>query len=248
MYKLLSFLFFNIIFLLSCNSVAINNNHPSKDKLSSFFDECSSVLQQASNIISEKQLIKTLNHLNKMDNGGNKYYLLEKEDLNKMINNLSKISFDDCFIVNEKEVIIYSMFNNDFLDKHISYYPTSHLETLYKIAKEGKSSVADVSIFPPNGTRKELLFATPIKNGEKTIGVLIAAISPQVLSETIGKNFFIIDKDGIYKAHSNYNLILSSYNKKTPPFVKNEAFTLGKNTFYSFSYKSLEWFLVTDFF
>lgn len=53
-----------------------------------FLSTCEQDIESSSAVISSKELIKSLSHLNHMGSGGKHYYLLEKQAITKMLNEL----------------------------------------------------------------------------------------------------------------------------------------------------------------
>ena len=66
-------------------------------------------------VVMEEEIVKNLTHLHRMDYGGRKYYLLERENITKMIQAVTEGTYTDLILVNKKGIIIYTMNNDDIL-------------------------------------------------------------------------------------------------------------------------------------
>ncbi len=221
------------ILLFFCFSCAENEirKKPSYDRLYSLMTETFENLASASETISSKNLIKNLSHLNRMNYGGSHYYPLEREAITDIIKSLSSSDFSECILLNAEGKIIYTMKDDDILGKSYASFAASPLPSLFSKAVTGEQSLFDFSIFPSSSAEPSVFFAVPVKDKDKIIGVLIAAVSSDKIKNSVSNLAMITDKNSIIRYHKSISL-----------FMKNSSdadeSSLSKRLF---EYKELSW-------
>jgi len=82
------------------------------DTLEKFFKRSENDSVKAGDVLQKHNIIQHLTHLRKMDRGGKKYYLLEKDDITEMIRSVTEGIYLDYILVNKNGDIVYTK-NND---------------------------------------------------------------------------------------------------------------------------------------
>lgn len=138
-------------------------------------------IDNASKVINDNNLILNLTHLQAMDKGGKKYYLLEKETISYLLNSVTKNLYRDIILINWDGVIIYSMRDDGIFSKHIiDLTPPSPLVNPYKTAMEG-------SVFVSDCKTQECIIASPLDKDDKRWGVIVLIIKRDSRSADIAK-------------------------------------------------------------
>src|SRR4030042_586399 len=107
-----SFLFIVSLFLISSCATLQAPGIIDITSLKSLFQLCESDLERAKKVILEKDLVKILSHLQKMDNGGKKYYLLEREAITAMIKSVTEGVYSEFILLNRDGTVVYTMMND----------------------------------------------------------------------------------------------------------------------------------------
>ena len=194
---------------LSCAKTEIRQN-PSFDRLSGLMSETFTSLTNASESISSKNLIKNLSHLNRMNYGGSHYYPLEREAITEIITSLSSSDFSECILMNAEGKIIYTMKDDEILGKSYVSFGSSPLPSLFEKTISGEQSIYDFSIFPSSSTEPAVFFAVPVKDQEKIIGVLIAAVPSEKIKNSVSDLVMITDKESNIRYHVNNALFMKN--------------------------------------
>lgn len=165
--------------VLSCSTqttTSIKNQVPAKNNSDPLFSQYSFDIQNTIRIINEHNLIDTLSHLQRMNAGGSKYYLLERETISEMIKSTSREAYDDLILVNSKGVVIYSMSDHSIFAKNIRFFfITSPLRQCYDQSIIGKTCV-NPSTAPAGGSR---FLSVPVPFEDTIKGVLIFQLGQQ---------------------------------------------------------------------
>ncbi len=233
--KVTYYLLFFVVFI-SCQRQ--QKVHIEKDKITAFLNSCEKNIENAAKVIAEKELIKSLTHLQRMNTGGKKYYPLEREALTKMIKALSTYKYSDCFLINKYGIIIYTMYNDDIFAKSIKSFTKTPIHDLFYSGKNRKKAIADVNKLTINSTNYNIFFSTPVVVDSEIRGVFIISINIAYIKKLLPLNISITDQKGLYRLHPSENLILS----------ENKLFSdkKMKKLFIHYNYKNLNWYLLTE--
>ena len=83
-----------------------------KDVLADFFSRCEQDIERAGQVVVQEDIIKNLTHLHRMDSGGRKYYILERDAISRMIHSVTQDIYSDFIIINDNGTIIYTAHND----------------------------------------------------------------------------------------------------------------------------------------
>ena len=94
-------LIFLIFILLQCASPSQKTIvvETPNDDLTNFFRQCESDIQRAKRVIIDRNIVMKLSHFHKMDFGGRKFYLLERESITKLIKSVTEGIYSDIILI-----------------------------------------------------------------------------------------------------------------------------------------------------
>jgi hypothetical protein len=168
----LSVLFTSII---SCSSTAVEEmptpqkSIPQIELNETFLRD----IENASKVINENNLVLSLTHLQAMDKGGKKYYLLEKETISYLLKSVTKNLYRNIVLVNWEGVIVYSMRDDGiFAGNVLEATPPSSLAVAYKTAMEGRIFASSCDKI----TAEDCTIASPLDKDEKRWGVIVLLV------------------------------------------------------------------------
>ncbi len=127
-------------------------------------------------IINEYDLIATLGHLQRMNDGGSKYYLLEKESISAMIRSTARETYHDLILVNSSGTVLYTMQNETLFAKNLQRFnPESPLYLCFSSSMKGRvHTEKSRALASASGVITYL--STPVTSGDSVQGVLIFQI------------------------------------------------------------------------
>ncbi|MDA3899917.1 MAG: hypothetical protein PF637_05290 [Spirochaetes bacterium] len=174
-----------------------------------FINECETDLLKSSQVIGQDRLISSLSHLNFMDKGGRRYYLLEKENITTMMRRLASHPYSECLLIDRNGKIVYTMNQGEPLGKKISYYRETPLYDIFYKAVKGESVITDV-VFAPQLVRSyNMFFSHPVVDDSGAFqGVVVSAVAIGQLAKKLPDSSKIINSHGRYSYHSHESLIL----------------------------------------
>ncbi|HON79996.1 MAG TPA: hypothetical protein PK544_16015 [Spirochaetota bacterium] len=159
--------------ILSCSTqttTSVKKQAPGEQHKNPLLSRYSFDIQNTIRIINENNLIETLTHLQKMNGGGSKYYLLERETISQMIKSTSRESYDDLILVNRGGTVIYSMSDHSIFAKNIRFFfITSPLRQCYDISIRGETCVNPSTV----AAGSSRFLSVPVTFEESIRGVLI---------------------------------------------------------------------------
>ncbi|MCX7679642.1 MAG: hypothetical protein N2316_10545 [Spirochaetes bacterium] len=164
-----------IIFFYSCyySHIQVIVADPHRLSMFSVNEIYKKDIQKASKVINDNNLIITLTHLQTMDKGGRKYYLLEKETLSHLLNSVTKNLYRDIYLVNWEGTIIYTMHDDSVFARNVSEIASSSLSIPYNAAMDGQLIATNCSIDAHN----QCIIASPVEKDDKRWGVIMLILS-----------------------------------------------------------------------
>ena len=252
-----SLLLISLIVLLSCvrEDVRIEDTNFKKstelDKLESFFKRSELDSIRACNIIKKHRIIQHLTHLRAMDSGGQKYYLLEKDDITEMINSVTEGIYSNYILINKIGDIVYSKNNDDLFGLNINK-ENEPVPIKRCFSNRGGVYFEDITNEAPLSKNYSLFVSSPVYVGEDFHGVLILQIDAKKINEILDTGTEILNRDGLFKVSPFEDKLLSKYSEfykiNLDILDKNEVFLLSthneKLKFSKFSFKNINWILM----
>lgn len=240
----------SLFILFSCSQKIVKQPE-NNDKLTQFFINFENDLKRTSKVIQEKELVNILTHLHRMGSGGKHYYPLERKALTKMIRSLSTYNYAECILFNRRGTIIYSMVNDDLFSKNARRIVIPPFNNIFTQTMKSGLHIEDISYYHPYSDYKLLYFAIAIKEKDKPIGVLTAAVSTELLLKNIPNKSNIIDKNGVFRFNEDETKFLKfDSNYINSNFINENKikFRIKNNSdifsYKAFKYENISWFLI----
>jgi hypothetical protein len=221
------------------------------ERLLEFFTTCNNDIKKAVQVISDYKMIANLTHLKRMDMEGKKYYLLERENLTKMIKTVTDGTYSDLILINKSGVIIYTMVNDEIFGQNIkTHLKDTALNKCFTNSSEKGFYIEDMSKFPSaNGTPK-IFVSYPDKIEDFIRGIFIIQINTEVIKSIFEKVPVITGMDGKYRLDKNEDNILQpySYFNKIIPGNGRQYFEIEnkKYSYYPFKFNSISWIIISE--
>jgi len=219
--------------------------------LERFFKRSESDSIKAGNVLQKHKIIQHLTHLRKMDSGGKKYYLLEKDDITKMINSVTEGIYLDYIMINKNGDIIYTNRNDDLFGTNIyKGYEKTPLQKCF-LSRTGVF-FEDVSFIAPSSKIYSLYLSSPVYVEGNFHGVLILQVDIKKISEILDPEIEILSRDGVIRVSPFEERIFSKYSGIAVIDMKNldsngETFleyAEGKLRFSKFKFKEIDWIIM----
>lgn len=218
---------------------------PEIEPLIDYFDKCDKEIIASVKVIRDEEIIKNLTHLRLMNYGGQKYYLLEKENITSMIKSLTTIEYTDCFLINHSGVIIYTMYSESYFGKNIKQsYPGQPISKCLDNYRKPGLFIIDIDTQMTD--KKTIYLSYPVWKNNEFHGVFVLLIDLSSLKNIYTDDTFVIGKEGRYRIIKDNTQLFNLYDgynnvKIGKPFNYNDQELDCK----IFNFKNLEWFIIT---
>jgi len=248
------YIFIFITIFLSCSTQPLKidvEKSGDLDKLEKFFKRSESDSVKAGNVLQKHNVIQHLTHLWKMDRGGKKYYLLEKDDISEMIRSVTEGIYLGYILINKNGDIIFTTRNDEFFGVSIN---NGHDLTPLQKCFSNRTGVffSDVSYLAPSSNSYSLYISSPVYVEGNFHGVLILQVDINKISEILEKGTEIISRDGIVRVTSDAQRVFTKYpvieninmteiDSKGEVLIKISEKKIKVN---KFSYKEINWLVV----
>ncbi len=184
------------LYALSC-AVAPVSLGPKADSLKKLIMRCAADIERAKRVVRDRDLIKTLTHLQAMDNGGKKYYLLEKETITGMLLSVTEGAYADIILVNRDGRVVYTRESDDIFNRNARKLDRTPLAECFD--NRGKWALFSCAGRLPSDPGKNCVALSSTVSGGNTMpGVFIALIDAEKIREIIGAEDAILNSDGEY--------------------------------------------------
>jgi len=141
----------------------------------------------ASKIVIDNDLVLNLTHLQRMNDGGRKYYILEKETISYLLSSVTRNIYSDIILVNREGIVVYTMRDDGIFAKNVrEMVPPSPLLGPFAGGMAGKITVEK---YPgmPGGTGVSRAIASPLVKNAETSGVIIFVTDTGVREEKLAR-------------------------------------------------------------
>lgn len=220
-----------------------------------FFSMCERDIYNARKVVFDRDLIKILTHLHKMNEGGRRYYLLERESITEMIMAVTKGVYSDFILINKHGIIIYTRENDDIFGKSvITTLKNTALLNCFNMT-DTNFNIEDVSIFPPESNSPNIFISTKVIKDNSFHGVFVLQVGIYKIEEIIDRYTNIISPDGICRVSKNSDNVLAQNQyfsridlKSNVTSSKPGIFNADEKNFeyYPFKFKNLSWIVITE--
>ena len=155
--------------LFFCASGAVPNEElpPPTTRTPAIDDIILRDIGNASKIINDNDLVLNLTHFQLMDQGGKKYYLLEKESISYMIQSVTLHLYQEIILVNREGTVVFTMHDDRIFAKNIK--GPENQPSLSKVFSEGMRGAVSMEYFicdAPSGDSCRYIASPLVKNGE----------------------------------------------------------------------------------
>jgi len=179
--------------------------------LADFFKRSDRDALMAVQVIEKHRIIQHLTHLKKMNSGGRKYYLLEKDSITEMIRSVTEGIYLDYILINRHGDIIYSRSNDSLFGQDVNAgYESTPLKRSFSI-RGAETYFDDVSTITPGSPVYSLFVSRPVYVEESFHGVLILQVDIRKIAELLESETDIISREGIIRVSGDNTRILSRY-------------------------------------
>lgn len=226
-----------------------NKGTPEINKLRNFFTVCNSDIKKAIKIVTDYKMSANLTHLRRMDAGGKKYYLLERENLSEMIMSVTEGTYTDLILINRSGLIVYTMKNDNIFGKNVR----SHLKdtALYNCYLKGAQGfhIEDISMFPDDSGSPSVFVAYPDKTDGHLSGIFIIQIRIDIIKNIMDEKTIIIGEDGTYRLSGDNKNLYKPYDYFSSIDInaagkKHFRINNKKYTYYPVDIYNLKWIVI----
>lgn len=255
--KKITFTFLIILLALGCSKKAVKEK-PVQNRvvktLHDFFLRCEDDMEKARAVIIEHDMVKNLTHLQNMNTGGDKYYLLERESISDLINSVTKGVYSDYILINKEGTVLYTMKNDDIFAKNVR---TSLIATpFYKCyeMRDQKIFFHDIISLSKIDPVYYLFVSSKVKGGNSFPGIFILQVDMEKIRELLGPGADVIGPDGKYRLskgsaapHSQYEYFDKINLNNDTGIEKEYWFSLGNSrtfTYRFFRFADISWIII----
>ena len=218
--------------------------------LEDFFKRSDNDALKAMEVIEKHRIIQHLTHLKRMNSGGRKYYLLEKDSITEMIRSVTEGIYLDYILINRHGDIIYSRSNDSLFGQDVnSGFESTPLKRCFSM-RGAETYFDDVSTITPGSSVYSLFVSRPVYVEESFHGILILQVDIRKIAELLESETDIISREGIVRVTGNNTRILShhtSFSRISPQAETGGFFREGGNTvhFIPFNFKNISWIVLS---
>ena len=249
------------ILITSCSKKPIKKTPVKKIKINisyhaliKFLKTCEQDMERAKKVLNDKDIITNLSHLNFMNSGGKRYYLLERENITKMILSVTKGIYLDFILIKKGGQIIYTRSDDSLFNKNVksSLFRDTILEKSYKSRKE-KVYFWDITEYPKRSGKYHLYISSLVYDKKNVFpGIFILQVDYKKIIEKIKPEDSVISFDG--KVRLSHKLQPGKTFTPFPDIVKNsirdrKKLIVSHNSvkyFYQhIPFKQLDWIVVS---
>lgn len=243
-----------IIISVGC-SREVKNPKPSSENmdvknLADFFKRSDKDAFMAMQVIEKHRIIQHLTHLRKMNSGGRKYYLLERDSITEMIRSVTEGIYLDYILINRHGDIIYSRSNDSLFGQDVnSGYESTPLKRCFSM-RERETYFDDVSTITPGSSVYSLFVSRPVYVEESFHGILILQVDIRKIAELLESETDIISREGIVRVTGDNTRILSQHASFSRIGLQTETggfFREGGSTvhFVPFNFRNISWIVLS---
>lgn len=224
--------------------------------LSNLLRVCESDLRQAGRVIVERDLIKHLAHLQRMDDGGAKYYLLEREAITAMIKAVTEGVYADFILISENGTVVYTMTDNGLFARNVRSARDAEALAACHARREPGPFIVTVPFLPARRGASYLAVSSAMSGGDTMPGTFVLMVDMEKIRGLVGEDSCILGPNGAYQVACGGCEINTPYadfdridlSGARDGFIPRRfALSSGKSAEYRlFTYANLFWILVTE--
>ena len=227
---------------------------PAPDLLSEFFSRCREDMGRASRVVIDEDIIKNLSHLHRMDSGGRKYYILERDAISHMLRSVTREIYTDFILINEAGTIIYTASNDSIFGKNVRRDLRTSVLARSMDESGDDMTVYDVTPSDSAGGAYCLYMSCRVHGGKSFPGIFILQLDTQQIARIFSKPTEVVGNDGKYRITEREKILQPYPRHETlalcrtlgPGEIKQFRDDRGEFTCRDFRYSGLSWFVITQ--
>lgn len=241
-----------ILFSISCADRNIKITDET-DPLKIFFNLSISDITKAKKVIADNDLVKNLTHLQSMDNGGKKYYLLERESITKMLKSVTEGLYNDYILLNKPGIVIYTMFRDEYFAKSVKSSLKNSALNRCHANHDIEFYFEDSFLTCERDSEKYIYISSVVKGGNTQPGMLILEIDPVKILEITGARSRILNLKGEVIISQDWKEIGKAYShldhiSLNPVYDKIFSFKADNRRYRYrfFKFLNIEWIIINE--
>jgi hypothetical protein len=224
-------------------------------KLYTFFEQVKTDLDNYGNVAIKEDLVLFLSHFKKMDSGGRRYYLLERENITKMVESVTQKIYSDSLLLDIRGNIIYTRVNNTIFAGNIARKVNNNTLLPDLLRNDFKYYITDPLKIDGFRPRKVILACKKISSSETCPGFAMLQIDTDQINSLLKENEFVLDINGICLFANDIKSINKPYKYFSYLDIDNLASSryhtvqINKNlklTYENFTMANMNWILVEE--
>ncbi len=208
--------------------------------LERFLEQCRADMERAKKVIVDRDLIKNLSHLQYMADGGDRYYLLEKETITAVIRSVTAGAYSDYILINMRGAVVYSMTDHAIFAKSVlTGLKNSALRECYE-NRGARLYIGKASVLPGED-RFTVAISSKVEGMNSMPGIFVLIVDVSKFQELIGNRASIVDSAGNY-------LIVKDISKINTHFAGFDKIDLsrGKSWYKSLRLDETLWIIISE--
>ncbi len=233
----------------------VTSNPSEIERLNAFFSLCEKDIDRAGEVIISKDLIKNLTHLRRMDYGGKKYYILEREAITEMINAVTIGIYSDYILINKNGTVVYTMLRDDIFGKNVksslkgTSFSTSYTE------REKPVFINEAEKNPSSPYQNIMMFSRKLAGGKSLPGIFILQLDVSNIEKVLDPGTEVINSTGLYiVSHDKSKLMkpFDYFDKIKDTDIKNGLLKIMSNgiersiKYCRFTFANINWLLISE--
>ncbi len=179
--------------------------------LEAFFRRCEQDLEKAQQVIIERDMIKTLSHLQRMDGGGRKYYLLERESITALILSVTEGVYSDFVLTDARGRVIYTGANDEIFARNVASMKEKALVPALHLSEGAGVRITGPGEMAGSRGARYLAVSSPVSGGTTHPGTFTLLVDAEKIAELAGVDTAILDSRGYYIAGGRSGIINSRH-------------------------------------
>jgi hypothetical protein len=180
--------------------------------LTGLFRLCESDIEKAKRVIIGHDMVKNLSHLQRMDDGGNKYYLLERENITALLNSVTEGVYADFILVNDEGTVVYTKNSTGLFARNMGSILGNSARAWR--GRDGSSpTIFGVPALKELCDGYHIAVSSRVSGGNTWSGTFILLVDMNRIQDLIGDRSFIIDEKGNYEVTRERMKINTRYNE-----------------------------------
>jgi len=154
-------------------------------------------LKRAEGVVKKNDMIQNLSHLQRMNTGGKRYYLLERKSLTALLQSITIEQYHDIILTDRGGRVLYTMHDDTLFNTVISRQDeSSPLLRCYTNGIKGNIFIHEPAQYPRLSSSILLFIAYPVTIDSEPAGLLIAVIKNDLLVAIKPRDLLVLNHSG----------------------------------------------------